>query len=95
LLLLKFFSIIFDYLEIKWQTRELKDGRWGCFEIKLSEDKVPEAIQTLLSFKEKIIENEKMKVRPPSFLAVLVGRTSYMRTTPEGVHVIPITSLTA
>jgi predicted AAA+ superfamily ATPase len=74
---------------------ELKDGRWGCIEIKLSEDKVADAVKNLVSFKEKISKNEAMQVKQPSFLAVLVGRTSYARTTKEGVHVIPITSLTA
>ena len=72
---------------------ELKDGRWGCFEIKLSEDKVADGVNTLTRFRDKIAENEIMKNRPPCFLAVLVGRTSFARTTPEGVHVIPITSL--
>ena len=73
----------------------LKDGRWGCFEIKLSEDKVAEGVKKLITFRDKILENQAMEVRPPDFLAVLVGRTSFARTTPEGVHVIPITSLTA
>ena len=72
----------------------LKDGRWGCFEIKLSEDKVGEGVTKLLAFREKISKNAAMEIRPPDFLAVLVGRTPFARTTPEGVHVIPITSLT-
>jgi len=72
---------------------ELKDGRWGCIEIKLSEDKVMEGVKKLIAFKSKILENEVMRVKPPTFLAVLVGRTPFMRTTPEGVHVFPITSL--
>jgi len=73
---------------------ELKDGRWGCFEIKLSEDKVDDGVKQLTAFSAKIKENEAMKIKPPSFHAVLVGRTPFARTTPEGVHVIPITSLT-
>ena len=73
---------------------ELKDGRWGCIEIKLSEDKVAESVKQLMAFRDKAAENEAMKTKPPSFFAVLVGRTPFARTTPEGVHVIPITSLT-
>ena len=74
---------------------QLRDGRWAGIEIKLSEDKVANGIENLLTLKEKVMENKAMRVQPPSFLAVLVGRTSFARTTPEGVHVIPITSLTA
>ena len=73
---------------------ELKDGRWGGFEIKLSEDKVVEGVKRLVAFRDKVAENKAMETNPPSFLAVLVGRTPFARTTPEGVHVIPITSLT-
>ena len=73
---------------------ELRDGRWGCFEIKLSEDKVAEGVSHLMRFCKKIKENEIMRIPQPSFLAVLAGRIPYARTTPEGVHVIPITSLT-
>ncbi|MDR2196507.1 MAG: DUF4143 domain-containing protein [Coriobacteriales bacterium] len=74
---------------------QLRDGRWGCIEIKLSEDKVMQGVAQLTAFSKRIAENEAMRNRPPSFLAVLLGRTSFARTTPEGVHVLPITSLTA
>lgn len=74
---------------------ELSDGRWGGIEIKLSEDKVSGAIKQLVNLRDKVLENKAMRNRPPSFLAVLVGRTSFARTTPEGVHVIPITALSA
>jgi predicted AAA+ superfamily ATPase len=73
---------------------QLRDGRWGGIEIKLSEDKVADGVKSLVSLRDKAIANEAMKTQPPSFLAVLVGRTSFARTTPEGVHVIPVTSLT-
>ena len=73
---------------------ELRDGRWGCIEIKLSEDKVGEAVKNLISFSNRITENVAMQVQQPSFLAVFGGRIPFARTTPEGVHVIPITSLT-
>jgi predicted AAA+ superfamily ATPase len=74
---------------------QLSDGRWGCMEIKLSEDKVVDGVRNLLALSAKVAENKLMKMQPPSFLAVIVGRTPFARTTPEGVHIIPITSLTA
>ena len=72
---------------------ELRDGRWGCFEIKLSEDKVGEGVKHLVSLRDRIAANEALRIQPPSFLAVLAGRIPFARTTPEGIHVIPITSL--
>jgi predicted AAA+ superfamily ATPase len=74
---------------------ELTDGRWGAFEIKLSEEKVPEAQNSLLRLRNKIGANPAAKNREPSFLAVLVGKATFSRQTPEGIYVIPITSLTA
>lgn len=72
---------------------ELKDGRWGAFEIKLSDDKVPEAERNLLRLKRKIAANPSARNRDPSFLAVLVGKAHFARMTSEGVYVVPITSL--
>jgi predicted AAA+ superfamily ATPase len=74
---------------------ELNDGRWGAFEIKLSEEKVPEAQKNLLRLRNKVAANPAAKNREPSFLAVLVGKATFSRQTPEGIYVIPITSLTA
>jgi len=74
---------------------QLRDGRWGCIEVKLSENKITDGVKNLLALSGKVQENKAMQTREPSFLAVLVGRTSFARTTPEGVHVIPITSLGA
>ena len=54
---------------------ELKDGRWGCFEIKLSEEKVADGVKHLIAFRDRLAENEVMKTKPPEFMAVLVGRT--------------------
>jgi predicted AAA+ superfamily ATPase len=73
---------------------ELSDGRWGGIEIKLSEDKVEEGVANLLRLKAKVDGNGMARAVAPSFLAVLVGRTSFARKTPDGVYVIPITSLT-
>jgi len=74
---------------------ELADGRWGAFEVKLSEEKVPEAQKSLLRLRNKVAANPAARNREPSFLAVLVGKATFCRQTPEGVYVIPITSLTA
>jgi predicted AAA+ superfamily ATPase len=74
---------------------ELSDGRWGAIEIKLSEDKVASGVSNLLRLKDKVLANPLSQTKAPSFMAVLVGRTSYARTTPEGIFVVPITCLTA
>lgn len=74
---------------------ELPDGRWGAFEVKLSEQKVPEAERSLLRLKEKVRQNPAARNREPSFLAVLVGKASFRRVTPAGVFVVPITELGA
>ena len=74
---------------------ELLDGRWGAFEVKLSEEKVPEAQKNLLRLRNKVTANPAAKNREPSFLAVLVGKATFCRKTPEGIYVVPITSLTA
>lgn len=74
---------------------ELRDGRWAAIEIKLSENKVAEGVNNLLRLKNKIASNPLARNPEPSFLAILVGKTEFCRRTPEGVYVIPCTSLTA
>ena len=74
---------------------ELRDGRWAGIEIKLSENKVAEGISNLLRLRNKIASNPLAQNPEPAFLAVLVGKTEFCRKTPEGVYVIPCTSLTA
>lgn len=74
---------------------ELRDGRWAAFEIKLSDNKVPEAVRNLLRLKNKVASNPLAQSPEPAFLAVLVGNTEFCRKTPEGVYVIPCTSLMA
>lgn len=74
---------------------ELEDGRWAAFEIKASEDKVAEGIKNLKRMRNKICENPKAKVRPPEFMAVLVGLSSYAREVEDGIYVIPIRALCA
>jgi hypothetical protein len=73
---------------------ELLDGRWGAFEIKLNEEKVPEAQKSLLRLRNKVVSNPAAMNREPSFLAVLVGKATFSRQTPEGIYVVPLTTLT-
>ncbi|MCI8367785.1 MAG: ATP-binding protein [Eggerthellaceae bacterium] len=74
---------------------ELSDGRWAAIECKLSEDKVPEGVANLKRLREKLCSNPKAKVRPPEFMAVLVGLSAYAREAEEGIYVIPIRALGA
>ena len=74
---------------------ELRDGRWAGIEIKLSENKVAEGVANLMRLKGKVAQNPLARNSDPSFLAVMVGKTEFCRKTPEGVYIIPCTSLTA
>ena len=74
---------------------QLCDGRWGGIEVKLSENKVADGVKNLIALKKRVAASVLADIRPPSFLVVLVGRTSFARTTEEGVQIVPITSLTA
>ena len=74
---------------------ELTNGQWGAFEVKLSEEKVPQAEKNLLRLKEKVAANPAAHNQEPAFLAVLVGMASFCRQLPSGVYAIPITSLGA
>lgn len=74
---------------------ELRDGRWAAIEIKLSENKVNNAINNLKRLRDKVASNPFARNPEPSFLAVIVGKTEFCRRTPEGIYVIPITSLGA
>ena len=74
---------------------ELRDGRWAGIEIKLSESKVAEGVESLLRLRDKIAKNPLARNPAPAFMAVLVGKTEFCRRSPEGIYVIPCTSLTA
>ena len=66
---------------------KLDDDRWGAIEIKLGIDKVDEAAENLLLFKDLVVARKE-----PSFLMVLYGgKTAYKRE--DGVLVVPITCL--
>lgn len=74
---------------------ELCDGRWGAFEIKLSQEKVDDAAKHLVRMRDKLLKNSHERIREPEFLAVLlgVGEAAYKR--PDGVLVIPLRALGA
>ena len=74
---------------------ELRDGRWAGIEIKLSENKVAEGIKNLLRLKAKTALNPLARNPEPAFMAVIVAKAEYCRKTPEGIYVIPCTSLTS
>ena len=74
---------------------ELPDGRWGAFEVKLSEEKVATAEKSLLRLRDKVARNPAARNPEPAFLAVLVGKASYAWQMPSGVYVIPIIELGA
>ena len=72
---------------------ERRDGSWGAFEIKLSQEKVDQAAARLLHIDEKLSRDAMARQRRASFLAVLTGMggASYRRG--DGVYVIPIRAL--
>lgn len=72
---------------------ELADGRWAALEIKVSEDKVPEAIENLQRLRRKLCGPDGSRTRPPEFMAVIVGLSRYAREVEEGVYVVPIRAL--
>ena len=74
---------------------ETADGRWGAFEIKLSEEKVDRGAESLIRLRNKLLKDELGRTKEPSFLAVLtgMGEVAYRRS--DGVYVIPIRALGA
>ena len=74
---------------------ELPDGRWGAFEVKLSDEKIPAAERSLLRLRDKVARNPAARNPEPSFLAVLVGKAAFRHRLPSGVYVVPITELGA
>lgn len=68
---------------------ETDDGSWGAFEIKLGINQIEEAAKNLLRIRD-IFEGEG---HPPRILCVISGLTEFAYTRPDGVMVVPITSL--
>lgn len=67
---------------------ELRDGRWGAFEIKLGANQIDSAAEGLLKMK-KITEKEG---EPPCFLCVICGLSNMAYKREDGVFVVPITA---
>ncbi|MDR0311460.1 MAG: DUF4143 domain-containing protein [Acidobacteriota bacterium] len=72
---------------------QMGDGRWGAFEIKLSDAKIDEAAACLNRFAGKITANKAARVKAPEFLAVLIGKGDIAYKRNDGVLVIPIATL--
>jgi predicted AAA+ superfamily ATPase len=68
---------------------EMKDGTWGGFEIKLGENQVEAAVQSLVRLKNKLVSNG---AREPSCLVVITGG-GFGRKRKDGVYVIPVNGL--
>ena len=69
---------------------ELKDGRWCAFEIKLGANQIDKAAENLIEIRNKIIEEGG---KAPSVLCVICGLSNAAYIRPDGVFVVPITSL--
>lgn len=75
---------------------ELRDGRWAALEIKLGENKVPDAARSLTRLERKVANNPAARNPSPEFKAVVVGAGAYARYDKDlDVYIIPITSLGA
>ena len=74
---------------------ELADGRWAAFEIKVSEEKALDGIESLRRLRKKLTAHERARTRQPEFMAVITGVSHYARKTEDGIYVIPITCLGA
>ncbi len=70
---------------------EMKDGRWGAFEIKLGTNQIDSAADELL-YIDNMIRNDP-KGKAPEFLCVITGMGSAAYRREDGVYVIPITML--
>ena len=70
----------------------LNDGRYALIEFKLGDREIDKGAKNLLKLKDlikKSVENKKIDLEEPSFLAVITGKNmAYTRD--DGVKVIPI-----
>ena len=73
---------------------ELRDGRWAPIEVKLGENKVPEAFESIARLRRKVAANPAARNPEPVFSAVIVGAGEYARYDRDAdTYVIPLTSL--
>ena len=70
---------------------EMNDGRWGAFDIRLGANQIDDAAGSLISLRKNIAKNAHGRV--PEFLCVICGLSGAAYVRPDGVFVIPITSL--
>ena len=69
---------------------ELEDGSWCGVEIKLGANQIDEAAKNLVRINNQI---EKEGGTPAKSLIVICGLTNASYKRPDGVYVVPITSL--
>ena len=66
---------------------EFKGGEYAAIEIKLGNNKIKEAKETLLTFSK----NMKKK---PKFMCIITSNSTYVGKDPEtGIYILPITAL--
>ncbi|MDR2931149.1 MAG: DUF4143 domain-containing protein [Propionibacteriaceae bacterium] len=71
------------------------NSQWAGLEVKLSETKIDEAVISLQRLRAKVASNPAARNAEPVFLAVIVGKGNLAYTRPDGIHVIPASTLTA
>ena len=72
------------------QIIELEDGSWCAFEIKLGANQIDNAAKNLINIRDSIL---KANGKVPSTLCVVCGLATAAYKRPDGVYVVPITSL--
>jgi predicted AAA+ superfamily ATPase len=70
---------------------EYRDGTWGAFEVKMGMGAADEAAKGLLAFAKKV---DTDKTKPPACLTVITGN-GFAHRRPDGVNVVPLSTLTA
>ena len=69
---------------------ELPDGSWCGIEIKLGANKIEDAAETLIHIRDEIVKDGG---KAPSALIVLCGLSNAAYQRPDGVYVVPLTTL--
>ncbi|MBQ0036389.1 MAG: ATP-binding protein [Firmicutes bacterium] len=79
---------------------QLPDGRYALIEIKTGENRIPQAEESLLKFKnlikehnENVVKDEEhpsVKYREPSALIIICATANMAYTTEKGVKVVPV-----
>jgi len=70
---------------------EFSNGEWIAFEIKLGANQIDKAAENLISISNSIAAEENG--RPPKSLCVICGMSNAAYQRPDGVFVVPITTL--